>query len=87
MSGHPTFNQEKLTKRAKRSVGFVLQACVHSLMPELCHTVLLLCNQIQYLGSVHLVCSLCSSWQAVNSGRLKRWGAEQGSPCAGRPVV
>ena len=25
MSGHPTFNQEKLTKRAKRQVGFVLQ--------------------------------------------------------------
>ncbi|CAL5220454.1 g2473 [Coccomyxa viridis] len=25
MTGHPTFNQEKLTKRAKRSVGFVLQ--------------------------------------------------------------
>ena len=28
MTGHPTFNQEKLTKRAKRSVGFVLQVSV-----------------------------------------------------------
>lgn len=29
MTGHPTFNQEKLTKRAKRSVGFVLQVGVN----------------------------------------------------------
>lgn len=32
MTGHPTFNQEKLTKRAKRSVGFVLQASVPYLL-------------------------------------------------------
>lgn len=35
MNGHPTFNHEKLTKRAKRQVGFVLQvrmpSCASSL--------------------------------------------------------
>ena len=43
MSGHPTFNQEKLTKRAKRQVGFVLQVCT----ADLCQS--LLCEVLQAL--------------------------------------
>ena len=69
MRGHPTFNQEKLTKRAKRSVGFVLQVSLHLLLLPSCMS----CNAVPPRLSYHIFASVL-----LLAGR----GEEPGLLCA-----
>ena len=93
MHGHPSFNQEKLTKRAKRSVGFVLQ--VSGYLPLLTSTHVMQDNPRVGVspGLSYIPLTLCSCWQGCGA----RWASSKALPstgvvketwlCAGRPSV